>query len=261
MSRFVVAIFALLTLSECGFAECHPPAFRKGRDYGKSIYVSINPNDFTLTNLVCIAKVLNKGNLYSRDFSVLFFTSQDAALNFVPGPIEVQRAKWAVWAANLHAGYFMDLVRHEEYLQILPVGYEGDSSYATKLNLPLSAASHCRLEISNRCVFVLGDIDYPADAIRERGSGSVVLRGSIKKNGKVSRISIITSSVSSENSKTLLANAAVRNLATWRLGMAPNSSTIQITYSFAIDGSLTRELHTHVQWALPDRVQITAADQ
>jgi hypothetical protein len=130
MIRILASVYLSLALGTCAFAQCHAPRYRVGRDFTNpelaagSVYISIQPKDFTLKRLVCLAQTLTRNQPEWKSTSVLMFISVDAALYFdaawkIEGPPQSEK-----WASQLHAVYSFDRASHEERLNILPLGYD-----------------------------------------------------------------------------------------------------------------------------------------
>ena len=239
-------------------AQCPEPHFRTAHDYGASLLVSMQARDFTLDNLTCLAQTLRNRSGDHKIFSILFFSSREAAEYFQP-PVEGYLPKWPGWAKQVHAIYSFDANKHEESLDILPMGYNTAPSLLTRIDLPLAAVPNCRLETQNRCLMVaMEKTTYPQDALRASAEGSIVLTGSIKRNGRVTRIKVSETDVRpSDEGKTLM-KTAIQDLKTWQFDTGGHDDPLRITYSYTIDTSLADRGASHVQWVPPDQVSVRA---
>jgi hypothetical protein len=249
----LAACIAVFACAQLAVAQCHVPRFNKGRDYGATIQVSIAPSEFSVANLACLSAKLHARRGVSQ---ILFFTSRVAAANFSPAEIE-NPPDWIYWAAALHAGYFFERDQREEFLEIYPLGFKGDRSLNSRLDLPLSGASRCRQELGGRCVIALAELSVPSGVVDRGSEGSIVLSGKVAKDGRITDIRVIDNSVSEIKDKTLLADIAEQNLATWRTEPQSSEGSIKITYSFGVD-SLPTKASTDFKWELPDRVVVVA---
>jgi hypothetical protein len=110
--RFSAMSLIIIGCSSYATAQCRPPGFKKGRDYGATVHVSLTARDFNVANLVCIVKTLQRKR---QIVQVLFFTSAEAAQNFVPSQIEAP-PEAASWAKDLHADYVFESEKRAEYL-------------------------------------------------------------------------------------------------------------------------------------------------
>jgi TonB family protein len=256
--RNMVTLFAsCLALFVCAgvSAQCHPPRFRKGQDYGGSVFLSVAPRDFTVEKLICLGQTLRKRRK-AETFGVMFFSSYEAAKYFRP-PVEGRPPRWAEWARQLHATYSFDGPKREESLDIIPLGYESGPSLDTRITLPLGATPHCRVQIQGRCLkAVLRQNTYPAEALKAKASGKVVLTGRIGADGSVAGIQVIEAGVNPGEEKDVLANAALQNLVGWQFDAGQGENPIRITYSYAIDVSLSPGSQPQMQLDLPNRVMI-----
>jgi hypothetical protein len=249
----------------CGgdlFAQCKAPRYRKGQDYGASVWISIAPRDFTLEKLICLGQTLRNKRL--RDpgqFGVFFFTSFEAAKYFQP-PVEGVPPKWRVWARNLHAIYSYekndkDKNKSKETIDIIPLGYGEGPSIGTTLNLSLINQQHCGLQIEERCLMlVMQSIDYPEEALKAKVSGKVTLTGIISLDGRVGNLQVAEADVSPSEAKDVLATASFVNLESWRFDSGKAETPIRITFTYAIDASSPAGLNDDVNWELPNQIVI-----
>jgi TonB family protein len=239
-------------------AQCRPPSFRSGQDYGGSFLVSIQPRDLTLDKLTCLARALRNRRRDRKSFSVLFFDSDEAAKYFQP-PVEGYPPRWPKWAKELHAIYSFDADKHEESLDILPLGYNTGPSLVSRIDLPPSTPPRCRVEIQNRCLIAAAEkITYPREALKSRASGVIVLKAAIGRDGRVTGLRVAEANVQPSEEKARLANATLQDLKGWRFDAAGHNDPIQITYAFAIDASLARGGVPEVHWVSPSRLEIRA---
>jgi TonB family protein len=260
--RILAAFCLTLVLGTGACAECRAPRFRGGRDFvnpesGRgSLYVSIAPSDTTFNKLICLAQTLRENHSNWKDVSVLVFSSRDAAENFLPAPVEVQRAWWARWARQLHAAYFLDSDKHEEYLEIMPLGFEEESSFA-RVELPLAARPRCHLNLQNRCLMAVAqEIVYPQQALHAKVTGQIVLTGKINRDGKVTGVRVAGADVHPTKEKNLLANAALQNLRAWQFDAGQRDDPMQIKYSYAMVPSSDSGNQPTAQFELPSEVEI-----
>lgn len=238
------------------FAQCLPPHFRVGQDYGTSLLVSIQPRDFTLDKLTCLVQALRDRPQEGRTVGILFFDSEEAARYFLP-PVEGYPRRWPEWAKALHAIYSFDADRNEESLDIVPMGYNTGPSLATTIALPVVAAPQCRLEIQSRCLMAaMEKITYPKEALRMRASGRIVLVGTIGRDGRVTDLHVAEAGVKPDEEKGQLVNAALQDLKTWQFDAAGRDDPIRIIYSFAIDTSRARGSVPGVLWVSPNQVKV-----
>lgn len=263
--RILFAVCLACALGTTALGQCRPPRFQKGRDFidsttgTGSLYVSLRLGDFTLNKLICLAETLRSRNPNWSNVGILVFSSRDAAFNFQASHADYEDpAAWKRWAKQLHASYFFNADKHEEYLEIMPLGYEGAPSNDSRIDLPLTTAPRCRLEISNRCVIVVEGINYPPEALQAMTSGSITLSGSITRNGEFHEIHVVQGDVSPPEERKLLNSAAIRSLSRWRVEPAPRRDTIRITYSYVIANSSNPGTQAGVQFQLPTQVIIRA---
>jgi TonB family protein len=179
----------------------------------------------------------------------------------MPAPIEMQRARWAHWAEQLHAVYSVDADKHTEQLEVYPVGFGSDyaESLSTTIDVPFSLKPPCRLEMAGRCLIaVLTQTAYPQEALLARAGGSIVLTGTIKRDGAVAGLRVVNTDIKPEVEEESLAKAALQNLEKWQFDAADRDDPLRITYSYAIETSLSPGTPAQVDWDLPNQVIIRA---
>lgn len=240
----------MLTLGACclsflpslkAHAQCDPPHYRVGRNFSNaalgvgSLYVSVRPGDFSPDKLICLAETMKKQHPEWKRLGILFFTSADAARYFQTNAGDCVRDCQfrAKWQAELHALYSLEPGAQAESLAILPMGYLG-SSYDTWFKLPLVTKVRCHLEINERCLMALDKIEYPPLALQAKASGTINVSGTIGSDGKIRRIRVLEANVKPEASTSLLASAAAKNFATWRLEPREDRDKIRVLYTYSI---------------------------
>jgi TonB family protein len=133
------------------------------------------------------------------------------------------------------------------------MGFNTPPPLLTKLHLPLAGKPHCEVEIEGRCLLAaMGNVTYPPDARHAKSSGKVVLAASIDPDGSVRGIRI------SESMSNGLANAAIRDLRTWRFDAADRRDLFRVTYSYEIDESRLRGGAPSAEWTAPGEVRVRA---
>lgn len=253
----ILIVVCITLIGSPAFGQCRPPDFKVGRNYGASVYVSIQPRDFTIENAICLAQTLRREHPDWTSFNVLIFASQEAANDFQPSHGDYENEEvWAEAARQLHAGYFFDSNMHEERLDILPLGYQTASSLTSRINLPFVNQPTCRLEYSHRCLILLDGPRFQADALRARASGTVTLTGMISRGGEVSRIEVLGSSVTPEQWRSQLTNDSIANLRSWKLEPSESEDHVRVTYDYISDTSLPKNYKLDVKFALPDQITV-----
>jgi TonB family protein len=236
-------------------AKCHPPHFREVDFYGL-ISVSLRRRDFTPEKLACVAQTLRRSHPHLRSPGVAFFTSYEAAEHFHGMPIEGVGGgpRWDVWAREFRGIYSFDDAKRTESLAIAPAGFGTSLSLRTTLDLPVAAPVQCRWAIENRCVMVVGEVTYPAAARKGRASGTVVIAGTVRRDGSVGSLRVVKAEVTPDGGRKLLENAALQNLAAWQLDSAGREDPIRITYRFGLDPSMPGGAAE--RWDSPDHVTV-----
>jgi hypothetical protein len=154
----------------------------------------------------------------------------------------------------MHAGYFFDAERRDEYLEIIPLAGYGPPK--TRIDLPVAGTSRCRSEMSNRCLLALEDPGYPDDALRARAWGTVTLAGTITRSGKIKGLRAVEARVDPNDRKAPLVKAAVRNLKTWRFESGKRDDPFRFTYRYVTIGSIHIGGPLLTEWAFPNQVTI-----
>lgn len=258
--RILVFCFVVFG-NAAAFAQCHAPHYRKGQNFGASLYVSISPRDFTVDKLVCLGRRL-RGHPQGREtFGVLFFSSYSAAEYFRP-PVENAGQEWREWANRLHAIYSFDKTQdsEKETLDIMPLGYDEQASsgrISITAELPLTRKLDCPLEVERRCLMV---VEQPfislTDASEAKTDGEIVLRGTITASGTVADIQLIDAHVSPNEEKAALVDATTRNLKSWQFDAGSGDDAMEITYSYVTDNTLPAGTGPSVRWNLPRGITI-----
>ena len=144
----------------------------------------------------------------------------------------------------------------EEYIELKPIGCLCPTPYETRISLPLTAATRCRLEFSGRCLLA-ADAALYGDGYVRRASGRVALTAVIGRDGRLDRIQVVDAVSTPPETQSLFTVAAVANCRTWQLEPASQKDTLRVTYAYVIDDSLPQGA-LNVQFASPDGVTIRA---
>jgi TonB family protein len=243
------------------------PRYRAGIAWEDSksrvvLQISIRLVDFAPDKLVRLAETLKQHYRDREYIGILIFSSHDAAMHCNPAPYgdgfpPRNGGRPHSCLESLHANYTYDAIKREEHLDLMPWhGSVDGGPLATRFDLPLVGAPQCRLQIMGRCLLALSDFTYPSEALKRKSSGTVVLTGEIKRNGKVAALRVAESDVNPVEGKDILARAALENLKAWRFDAGERDDPIRITYSYVIDASLPRGAPPGVEWGLPNQVTI-----
>jgi len=242
--------------------SCRAPAYHRGQDFvnpeGRgSIYVSVQPSDVAVNSLICLAATLRAANRQWQDIGVLIFSSADAADHFQASTAEYQDpTAWNSRAKQLRAAYFLDAGKHEEYLEMMPLGYKGPASYNTRIDLPPANPPQCRVSIKGRCLTSFELPAYPLEALRSRAHGEIRLHGIITRKGRVTDLRLEEAESEPADPTVVLASAARHNLATWQLEYRKHKDEFSILYSYELMGADTSAVVPKVQLDLPSRILI-----
>jgi TonB family protein len=259
-----VGVCVLICHALGAYAQCTPPPYREGAtfaDTGSVLVrsISIPFRDFHPSGVVCLAARIRARYPQRRYITIHIFFSHEFAERSLYGQ-ETNEEDLKTFS-QLHARYTLDADKHDEYVEIMPTGVSPEliaGADSTRIDLPIATKPHCRLEIDGRCLLASHWMGYPMEALRQKASGAVALAGTVTPSGKVRFIRVVKTKSSGRAEETILTNAAVQNLSSWRLETAPGSRSIRITYSFKMDDSLPYKGRTDVHWS-PGEVAVRAS--
>ncbi len=268
--RRSLVLLACLLVSVYGArtsAQCTPPPYWSGRDFTNlasgqgSIFIGIHRDDFSMNNLFCLVRTMRASHPKWKSSGILIFDSEKAAKYFqVPGNFQMpgweDDTETAEWAKHLHALYVFDAEKHEEYLEILPLGYRTGTSFQTRIDLPVATTPHCRFEINDRCVFAMDRMDYPINALNDAVSGIITVTGTISRNGRIKHEEIAEASANPPEKGELLTKAVRKNIKTCRLEKSAREDTFRMTYLYTIDSPLPPDA-VDVEFVSPNEITIT----
>jgi TonB family protein len=250
-----------VSLGACFAADCRAPIYRRGyvwEDSPASIMMNISLaiEDFAPARLVCLAEVLKKRYSDRRKIDVFVFSDHTAARHYTHPSAGDYVKPLPNWAGQNHAIYVFDADKQKDFIYIEPLGtgtgYE--PNVGTAINLRLGAIPPCTLVYDCRCLLVLDDIEYPGSQQKAGVSADIELQGMIARNGSV--IDVRTASPVSR-AHGPLAKSAIQNLKTWHFEPAQRQSTLRITYSYRLRTWRSPGSWLHLQFGLPDKVEIT----
>ena len=272
--RHSLALLAWLLASLYGAstsAQCVPPHYWSGRDFTNlasgqgSIFIGIHRDDLSINNLLCLVRTMKASHPKWKSSGILIFDSEKAAKYFlVPGNFQIpgweDDTETAEWAKHLHALYVFDADKHEEYLEILPLGYRTGTSFHTRIDLPVARIPHCRFEINERCVFTMDRMDYPINALNDAVSGSITVTGTISRDGRIKHAEIAEANTKPSEKGKLLTKAVLKNIKTCRLEKAERQDSFRMTYLYTIASLLPPDV-VDVELVSPSQITITTKSQ
>lgn len=257
----IFSILSINTFCVNALAKCSVPRYQIGKILENSntsfvADISIQPKELVPLRLVCLATALKEQHP-KQAISAYIFDSHEAARNNVPLAVEYA-PKLVAWASRLHAVYFYNADKHEDYMVLIPDGLsqENDSPFNTRIDLPITKPPSCRLEIQNRCLLEFQHFTYGFGDNEREVFGTITLSGIIGKQGKITNIHITTANVMPPEQRNLLSAKARANLSTWRFTPDNKSNEIELTYGFEIINSSELKHKTQVQFFLPHKVII-----
>jgi hypothetical protein len=219
--------------------------------------ISVPLRDIAPRRLVCLAASLKERYRGRNKVTVNIYSSRKAA-SVGLGTRDPNSGTLEAYA-QMHGEYVLDTQRHEEYIEVKPEGIAPgytDRPSDTRINLPVAAAPHCRLEIDNRCLIASKVVDYSYGGVKGEPSGHVTLTATITRGGKIRHVRAARAEGVPVEDKDLFVSSCVQNLSSWRLEPGSRRAEIKITYSYVIDKSLGYKGATKVDWDLPNEVTI-----
>ena len=256
----------LLSLATGAWAKCDVPPYKVGKVWEDStsrvaIGISIRLQDFAPHRLLCLATTLRERYSSRQDVSILIFSDRDASRHYVPSATESSSEKIRN-ASKMHALYTFDAEKREEYVLLMPDPLIQDptSPLNTKWDLPNSNEIACNLRICHRCLLEFRHLSYPWQDGGALASGVVTLTGTISRNGAVGKIDLVGVEASRAADRSLLVNAAVGNLKSWRFENALTEEKLRISYAFVLTRGSGLKFGTQVSFSLPDRVIVETGE-
>ncbi len=241
MVRIVLLVFFTFVFGNQSYSSCKAPHYHSVdnlKSKGGLLRVSIDPQDFTLSKLICLSDALKQRHPEWRNVDIMIFTSKDFAKDFRAGAnVELPGAAYRA-QSQLHAIYSLDRDKHEEQLDILPFGWETGSSEAASIRLPAIGIPHCRWEIEGRCLYALKYFQYPPEALNKEISGTIVLGATITPAGKITNIHVERADTKPVAQAQVLIDAAMQDLSSWQLEPRKGQDSVRIVWRYIIDPSM-----------------------
>lgn len=262
--RLLFGILLTIALNALAVAGCEPPHYKMGRvledtPAALDMFISIDIGDFGPKSLACLAHQLGQRYQDREKVSIYIFSTNDAAQHFILGSPDPSSLEIFERKLQLHAAYFYDKDKREEYVLLMPDALrpEAGSPLVTRIDLPAQMIPDCRLQISHRCLIAFQDarhlLRYPDDALSAGESGSVVLTARITRLGEIKDVQQVEiDSTSNKSIRPGLATSALENLKTWRFEPAHEEQRIRITYLYEIGANDKPAL----EFELPAKVTI-----
>ena len=262
MSGVLLGATAAVARAECG--KIH---YATGQNYIAAhsprglATVSVRPDEVTVRNLLCLAQGLHATYPEWRGVVVLFFASQEAAKRWRPewelGDYVGTMPPFWKWETEMRAGYFLDVEKGEEYLLLMPFGWNsGNDELATRIDLTAAGSLHCTVALGSRCLMAWERFEYPADPAAGVASGSVVVEGRVDRDGAVTSIHATDGGAFPEAAGKTLTAAALKHVRSWRFEPAAREDRFRITYWYTPDTSIGPGT-TRINVAFPERVRVS----
>ena len=259
--KWTIFVFLGLSAWTCVAAECRAPRYRKGHVWEDSpatlmMNISIQTRDFAPERLVCLAEALKQR--YSRkhrEILIYVFSSYPAAKNYTKILVGDSVGKPPIdWGAQHHATYsFNNANEGKDHVTIFP---NESREFSTKIDLPAKILPPCTLALAGRCLLTLDRVWYPWDAWKVGYSGTVTIEGVIDEDGRMKDIKVAGAAAPPGEAQSILNQAALQNLISWRLEPANRQDPIRITYDYECDPSLGPPNRPLIRYDLPHRIEI-----
>jgi len=236
----MIVIFLLLPL-QYSYTQCTPSKYKEGFILTDSpseitMYISIKTEDFAPDRMICLARALKKQHQDRNMIGITICDSPWAAKHYSPpiaDSINYEPIKDA--APQCHGMYYYNKNKNIEGIGILPRGVIVDDNsvaFDTSIDLSISTKPQCKLQINNRCLIALKNIEYPAYAISKGYNGTVTLNATIDRSGTVKGVKVAEKNFTSAEGSEFFVKEAFENLQTWRFEKAKHEDLIHITYSY-----------------------------
>jgi hypothetical protein len=251
------------------FAACVAPNYVVGRIWEdtKSEFtatISMPLAAFGPARIACLGAALKQRYQSRKTIRILMFSSVEAARRYIgdfdigdTGPLPkgsptIRSA--SDLAKDLHGVYLYEATPRSEHVWIKPFGFSVDQPEDTRIDLPVSGAPHCRLELLGRCIVAFDYPTYPG-SYGEKTTGTVTVTAVATKDGRLTAVQEETSSIRPASRKDAFVNATVKNLSTARLEPSSREETLRITYSYNLDASL-QPGEVSVRFELPNTISV-----
>jgi TonB family protein len=263
-----LVLFAICVSDTVVAAQCRVPRYAIARVMNTAgasrvtVMASVALTDLSLSGLVCLAKDIRKEYQKKTKVSFLLFSSASAAEHYY-GDIEVGDtspsrgpAGRVDYEKQLRAVYEYDAATSEEYVAIKPFGFLGPTAGDTRIDLPITGAPHCQLEVNGRCLLALDDVTYPEAAYTAARRGGVTLTATITRAGAMDAVAVADGGDHGSSAAMDFARQALENLKTWHFESAKQEDRLRITYTYEIDRSLSPQAGAVVRFRLPSQVVV-----
>jgi TonB family protein len=255
---------ALGVVGRAAAADCVVPTYRTFLNTigpeGGSANLSVSPDDFSVATLLCLANALNRQHPDWKRVSVFIFSSDREASDYSG----IQVAARSDVARAVRARLEFDGAARA--LTLMPIGVGSDyfvhapgppalqelwgpRLYDTTIRIPSTAAPACRLAIQRRCLLALEAFAYPEEAVRDQFAGTVTIRGTVGRDGRV------TGEVVDGSKNPVIERAALHNVSTWWVDPAPREDHFQITFTYVIDPAQSPDV-LDLEVGFPDTMTI-----
>jgi hypothetical protein len=208
-----------------------------GPDGNGTATVRLLPRDLNMPGFICVASRLRQDHPRWRQVRVGIFDAADGAerydFDWESKPKVEGMAADRRYERLRRATYVLNTAGHEEYVLLRLFALQKEK-YESRIDLPVKGQPRCRVEIEERCVVA---IDYPLHMELDNRpiEGMVTVSGKITKEGTLAglRADAVNSGSSTDISR--LTEAALANLATWRMDPAARETPFTVSYRFVVD--------------------------
>jgi len=255
--RFIVtaltAFLLIATSARQSSAGCDSPRFRIGRVDKESptslvMNISLDRADAGLAKILCLAATL-KARYNERDILVVMLANPEAAKFFSATGLVPEGGR--SYFADVLATYFFD--SHADRNEI---GIGSFAAPETVISLPVNGSPQCLTEISQRCLWQMDLLRYPAAARLDGTSASVTVSGVIGSDGTVTHVRVVTATSNPPGHDADFVEECLRHAKTWRFEKATKETGFRTTYSWSSENVASASEVTRMDLALPERVSL-----
>lgn len=240
LSALGACSLGVVNVSARGVACAPPPFFvaldAPARDDAPGLMkISIARPQFTLENLVCLVRTFKEDHSSNKGLTILVFDARYAADEFVPSEMALSPQIFQNYK-QLLATYVFDPANHDEHVSLSPLGYGRDERFDSRIDLTSDAMPRCRFGLDNRCLFVFDTLDLASEPRLPTFTGSVVLQGSIRPDGNVTGVRVLSARGTSTALLKRVTTAATDHVKAWWFEPAPRENRFRATYQFGPGG-------------------------
>jgi hypothetical protein len=234
--------------------ECNNVPYQLAEDAASRVNglrrVVVASGDFTVNNLLCVARMLAAEEGGGEETVGVFFSSRAAAEEFYPQFGE-SSPKSILLNKEVRAA-FLKKPNENGYLELMPLGFNSDAAFNTKIDLTDESTAACRFSYQRRCLLRIDDFDDDVVQLR----GSVRLSARLASTGHVADVGVLNVRSDSQNSRATLAEAALRNVKVLWFEPSVRSDRVEIEFVFGESKGITGKEPPDCEIETPNKVVV-----